>query len=169
VETKITNAQCLLSFNLSDAFKASLFGNIESAGVVQYHYLLVVFGSDEQPCLMVASEWSQLDPSFKDEPLLGVFTPDLHTNFGRSISWRDEHLFLLRAVEIARQQFQTPDAALTEGEGWALTRILRRFSQPPNQHPKDQATDPTDAAYLDVLARNEGRLADFLKSTQATN
>src|ERR1700682_3371119 len=115
MEPEITRAKCVLSSDLSDAFKASLFSDIESAGVIQYHYLLVVFSPDTAPCLYVGSEWSSLDPSYKDEPVLGVFKSNAHHNFGNSASWRDVYLFLLRAVEIAREMLQIEESSLTHG------------------------------------------------------
>jgi hypothetical protein len=161
MEPQVTRAECLLSFDLSDKFTASLFGNIESPGAIQYHYLLVVFGQDTKPCFFVGSEWSRLDPSYKDEPVLGAFTADGHSNFGGSAIWRDEYLFLLRAVEVARGQIQLKEGSLTQGEAWALTRILERVKQ----HPDAPAPDSTNAAYREALSRNDGRIAAFLKSS----
>ena len=114
LEPNVTRVKCLLAFDLADGFKAALMGEIESAGAIQYHYLLVVFSPDKERCLYVGSEWSSLDPSYKDEPVLGVFKSNAHHNFGNSASWRDVYLFLLRAVEIAR------DLAPSEGEAYLV-------------------------------------------------
>lgn len=161
-EPRVTKVKCLLGFDLANGFKAALMGDIESAGPIQYHYLLVVFSPDTAPCLYVGSEWSSLDPSYKDAPVLGVFTSDSHLNLGNSVSWRDVNLFLLRAVEIAREQMQIGDGSLTVGETWALTQIMKWF----NQHPDGRgAADSRYPAYRDALSRNDQRLAQSMKST----
>ena len=66
-----------------------------------------------------------------DIPLHAVESP------GARAGWRDEYPFLLRAIEIARGQIQPKESPLTQGEAWALTRILERVQQ----HPDRQATD----------------------------
>jgi hypothetical protein len=55
---KIANSQRRISFALSEDYLASLYSDIESAGVIQYHHLLVIYGPDKQPCLFFGSERS---------------------------------------------------------------------------------------------------------------
>jgi hypothetical protein len=109
----------------------------------------------------VASEWSSLDPSYKDEPVLGVFTSNAHHNLGNSASWRDVYLFLLRAVEITREMLKIEEGSLTHGETWAVMRIMQWL----NQHPDGEATDPQRAAYRSALSRNDRQIAELMKST----
>lgn len=104
MQPKVTSANCLLSFDLSKDLKASLFHDIKSAGAIQYHYLLVVFALDAKPILFVGSEWNAAVPFYKEEPVLGVFTTNLHHNLGNAANWRDPHLFALRAIEVARKE-----------------------------------------------------------------
>lgn len=165
MEPKVTTAKCLVSFELSEGFKASLFGDIESEGAIQYHYLLVVFSREAKPNLFIGSEWSAAVPSYRDEPVLGVFTASGHHNLGSSACWRDAHLFMLRGVEVARKELQIDEGPLTVGEAWALTQIMKWL----NQNPGDRATDPRKAAYWNALSRNDRRLSEFLRSASNDN
>lgn len=53
MQPKIANAQCRISFALAENYLASLYGDIESQGIIQYHHLLVIYGPDKEPCLFL--------------------------------------------------------------------------------------------------------------------
>lgn len=58
---------------------------------------------------------------------------------------------------------QIEEGSLTQGETWAVMRILQWL----NQHLDGEATDPRRAAYSGALSRNDRRIAEFMKSTWA--
>ena len=87
------------------SYEAALFGEIVSAGRMQYLYVLEVAKSDF-PCLSVASEISALDPAGKGPYFLGVFSGKGHDNYGTSDDWGDIDLFEARALEIVRQYLE---------------------------------------------------------------
>jgi len=159
MEPNITKAEVLLSFDLTPMHKAGLYGDIESAGIIQYHYTLVVFDTEGEPCLYVCAEWSLLDPTYREEPILGMFHDDGHENMGGSADWRDEHLFLLRAVELAREHLGVAQGALTLGEAWALSGIMKRLM--PQAGVSHEAR--SDEAYWSTISRYDSRLVDFLR------
>jgi len=85
--------------------KAVLLGNIVSAGMVQYLYILVVYEQDGEPCLFVASEVNQDREAFGGgSHFLGVFPGDGHLNLGDSDEWADRERFVERALAIARER-----------------------------------------------------------------
>ena len=92
---KIVNAELIASFHFSPEIVANLLTNILSAGVIQYHYILVVFGEDRQPCLFTASEWSKFAPEHKVTPVFGIFVDDGHESQDGSPDWLDPALFVL--------------------------------------------------------------------------
>jgi hypothetical protein len=154
---KITDAERLISFELPNGYAASMLGNIEAPGMIQYHYVLVVFGQDKKPCKFYASEWSRLDPSYRNEPVFGVFSEGGHANIGGSPNWVDRALFLLRAVEVAKEDLLIEGTALTEGEAWALTDILKSVQDP--KADKKQLQRERWAA----ISRNDARLVSYMK------
>lgn len=154
---KITDAERLISFELPNGYAASMLGNIEAPGMIQYHYVLVVFGQDKEPCKFYASEWSRLDPSYRNEPVFGVFSEGGHANMGGSPNWVDPALFLLRAVEVAKEDLLIEGTDLTEGEAWALTDILKSVQDP--KADKKQLERERWAA----ISRNDARLVSYMK------
>ena len=159
---KIANAQRRISFALSKDHLASLYGDIESAGVIQYHHLLVIYGPDKQPCLFFGSEWSGLDPSYKFEPVLGVFSEIGHSNFGGSVDWFDDALFVLGAFKFARGMLHIEDSGMTEGEAWAMVEILKKIQRPSN----DAALMRHRTGYEQALRCNDGRMVDYIKAVE---
>jgi hypothetical protein len=123
----ITNAKVKLVFQLNDIYKASLCTEIEAPGLIQYHHLLVIFESGKPPALCIGAEWGQLDPASEEEPVLGYFDADGHTNCGNSNRWCDEALFVLEAVKLARELLQITNQKLVDGETWALSEIQRKL------------------------------------------
>ncbi len=105
MEPKIVNAERIAALHLPGGFAATLLGNIESAGIIEYHYVMVVFGPDQQICLFTAAEWSNADPSYKNEPVFGIFSESGHAGRGGSADWLDPGLFVLRSVDEVKERF----------------------------------------------------------------
>lgn len=157
---KIASAETQAVFCLNGGYVASLLEGIESAGIIQYHHLLVVYSPDQQPCLFVGSEWSKLDPSYKNVPILGVFTNAGHQGRGGSPDWLDDSLFVLRAIEIARTCLSLTDEEMCEAEGWAMARILAKLGRGQNDPDLDLHRD----SYRAALARYDSKLVAYLKN-----
>jgi len=130
MQPKITNAQRKVSFALSADYTASLYGDIESPGMIQYHHLLVIHGTDKAPCLFFCSEWSKADPTYKDQPILGVFSGHGHDSYDESANWLDDALFVLGSFELAREILHLENLGMAEGEAWAMAEILKRIQRP---------------------------------------
>ncbi len=160
MQPKIVSAVRRLSFALSEDYLASLYGEIESAGIIQYHHLLVIHGPDEEPRLFFGAEWSKLDPCYKDEPMLGVFSGDGHGNCGGSVDWLDDALFVLGSIKLAREILRLADSGLVEGEAWALTEILKRLQRPSN----DATLVRHRSGYEEALRSNDERMVAYMKS-----
>jgi hypothetical protein len=154
---KITDAERLISFELPNGYAASMLGNIEAPGMIQYHYVLVVFGQDQEPCKFYASEWSRLDPSYRNEPVFGVFSEGGHANMGGSPNWVDRALFLLRAVEVAKEDLLIEGTDLTEGEAWALTDILKSVQDPKADNKQ------LERERWAAISRNDARLVSYMQ------
>ena len=89
---RIASAEPLAHYDVNGR-EAVLLGNIVSAGMVEYLYVLVVFDTNEEPCLFVASEVnSQQEVLGGGSHFLGVFPGDGHLNFGDSDEWADQWL-----------------------------------------------------------------------------
>lgn len=160
MQPKIVSAVRRLSFALSEDYLASLYGEIESAGIIQYHHLLVIYDSGEAPCLFFGAEWSKLDPCYKDEPMLGVFSGDGHGNCGGSTDWLDDALFVLGSIKLAREMLRFEDSGLVEGEARALTEILKRLQRPSN----DATLVRHRSGYEEALRSNDEQMVAYMKS-----
>ena len=86
---KIISAEIETSFHISSEIVANLLTNIVSAGVIQYHHILVVFDEDRQPSLFTASEWNKFTPEHKDTPIFGIFREHEHDSREASQDWLD--------------------------------------------------------------------------------
>ncbi len=161
MQPKIANAQRRVSFGLSEGYFASLYGDIESAGIIQYHHLLVIYGPDKQPCLFFGSEWSGLDPSYKNEPVLGSFSEAGHGNHGSSLNWLDDALFALKAFELAREILGIEDSGMAEGEAWAMAEILKKIQRPSD----DETLVRHRTGYEEALRCNDERMVDYMKAS----
>lgn len=157
---KIVNAEVVASFHISPEIVANLLTNIVSAGVVQYHHILVVFGEDRQPCLFTASEWSNFAPEHKDTPIFGVFFEDKHDSQDASPDWLDPSLFVLQSIEFVSQHLGLSTKDLSEGEAWALTQIVKNLNEG-NQVKHHQS-------YKTCLRKYDERLAKYLQRTVST-
>lgn len=158
---KIANAQLRISFALSEEYLASLYGEIESTGVIQYHHLLVIYGTDKQPCLFFGSEWSGFDPSYKCEPVLGVFSEVGHGNYGGSVDWLDDALFVLGAFKFARKILHIEDSGMAEGEAWAMAEVLKKIQRPSD----DAMLMRHRTGYEEALRCNDERMVDYMKAS----
>jgi hypothetical protein len=82
--------------------EATLFGEIESAGMIKYLYVLAVYAPGaNQPCLFVASEENALKSPGSGSHFLGVFSEAGHANHGASNDWADLAKFQNEAVRLA--------------------------------------------------------------------
>lgn len=158
MQPKIVNAERLAVFHLPAGYVATLLGNVESAGIIEYHYVMVVFGPDQQICLFTGSEWSNLDPSYKSEPVFGIFSEDGHAGCGGSPDWVDPALFVLRSVEAVKEHFSITDPELSEAEAWALTQVLKRIQELPSE-----PDTPEKAPLWAALSKNDARLVEYMK------
>lgn len=160
MQPKITNAERKISFPLNDDYMASLFGNIDSAGIIQYHHLLVIYGPDREPCLFIGAEWSRQDPSYKNEPVLGIFSGETHQSLEGSSDLLDDALFVLKAFSVAREVLEIENDELAEGEAWAMAQVLKRY--------QDRA-NPQFAAfqngYGEAMKCNDERMVAYLKKS----
>ena len=157
MQPKIVNAETVTSFHLSSKIVANLLTNIESAGVIQYHHMLVVFGEDKQPCLFTASEWSKFAPERKDTPVFGVFLEDGHDSQDASPDWLDPSLFVLQSIEFVSEHLGLSTSDLSDGEAWALNQIIKNLNEE-NQvnHHK---------SYQTYLQKYDARLVKYLQRT----
>ncbi len=160
MQPKIINAERKVSFPLNDDYMASLLGNIESAGIIQYHHLLVIYGPDREPCLFIGAEWSLHDPSYKNEPVLGVFSGETHESWEGSSDLVDDALFVLKAFSVAREILKIENEELAEGEAWAMAQVLKRF--------QDRTKDSFAAyqkGYGEALRHNDARMVAYLRKS----
>ncbi len=119
----ITKAKVKFAFQLSDVYRVAFCTDIEAPGLIQYHHLLVIYEPGNQPCLCIGAEWGRLDPASEEEPVLGYFDADGHTNCGSSNRWCDEALFVLEAIKVARNLLRIDNNKLVDGEAWALSEM----------------------------------------------
>lgn len=120
----ITNATVKLVFQLDEVYRASFCTDIEAPGLIQYHHLLVIYEPGKQPVLCIGAEWGRLDPGSEEEPVLGYFDTEGHTNCGNSNRWCDEALFILQAIKIARNLLRIDNQSLVDGEMWAFSKMM---------------------------------------------
>lgn len=160
MQPKITNAQRKVSFALSNDYTASLYGDIESPGIIQYHHLLVIHGPDKAPCLFFCSEWSGADPTYKDQPILGVFSEHGHDSYDESVNWLDDALFVLGSFELAREILHLEKLGMAEGEAWAMAEILKRLQRPSD----DEELVRHRSGYEAALRKNDESIAEYMKS-----
>lgn len=164
MQPKITNAQRKVSFALSADYTASLYGDIESPGVIQYHHLLVIHGPDKEQFLFFCSEWSKAVPTYKDQPILGVFSEHGHDSYDESVNWLDDALFVLGAFELAREILHLEKLGMAEGEAWAMAEILKRIQRPQN----DDELVRHRSAYEAALRQNDESMVEYMKISTYT-
>lgn len=160
MQPKLTKAERKISFPLNEEFMTSLFGNIESAGMVQYHHLLVVYDARKEPCLFIGSEWSLHDPSYKNQPILGIFTKDGHQSWDSESILLDDALFVLKAFDAAREILGIRCTDLAEGEAWAMSQVLKRLQDSEN---KSYASFKN--GYVDAMRKNDSRMVAYLENS----
>ena len=158
MQPKIVSAGRLAAFHLPAGYAATLLEKVESAGVIEYLYVMVVFGPDQQICMVTGSEWSNLEPSYKNEPGFGISDEVGHAGCGGSPDWLDPALFVVRSVDAVKERFSITDTELTEAEAWALTQILKRIQELPGE-----PGSPQKAALWAALSKNDARLVEYMK------
>lgn len=157
MEPKIANADRLAVFHLPGGYAGTLLGNIESAGRMQYHYVMVIFGPDKEISFFTASEWNEFSYG-RDTPVFGVFSKEAHASCGASGEWCDAGLFTLRSIEYLRERVSIEDSRLSEGELWALTHILKQIQSLPSDE------DSEEKHYLGTaLGRYDERMVEYMK------
>lgn len=161
MQPQISTVRLKISFALSESYSASLYDNIESIGSILYHHLLMIYGADGERCLCFGSEWNGANPTYKEEPMFGVFSKGRHLNLGGSVSWLDDALFVLQAFGIAREILRIDDCGLAEGEVWALSEIQERLQRPR----EDEALVLHRSEYEEVLSLNDKRLLAYRKAS----
>jgi hypothetical protein len=88
-------------------YSAVLLDDIESAGVVEYRFILVVYDDTEQPCYFVASEVNNNANTFGGgSHFLGLFDGNGHASCGSSDDWADESKFTAEALRIVQESFE---------------------------------------------------------------
>lgn len=89
---------------VGDAHFGILYGNVKSAGRMQYEYLFVVYGKDDgKPVLIVSSERNMM-PFDGGSHVLGLFDGNGHANLGFSDDWSDLEKFFPKALEIVEKK-----------------------------------------------------------------
>ena len=92
-------------------YGASLFGDIESSGSVQYLYVLALIELDqEEVSLYITSEVNDLAQEFGGgSHFLCVFNNEGHHNLGDSDDWADLERFATKALSLAGELLDVTD------------------------------------------------------------
>ncbi len=91
--------------------------------------------------------------------MFGTFDYAGHSSDDTFPDCLDVSLFLLRAVELARERLGIPVLELNEGEIWALTRIVKALGAPD----RPAEVERFMPGYTAALAKNDERMAAFLQ------
>jgi hypothetical protein len=95
------------------SYVALVLTNCESAGVIQYLYVVIVFKPGEsQPCFAVAAESSEAIQPGTRGYFLGVFPGSGHLNMGLSEDWGDLEKFTVKALEIITTHLKVTETPL---------------------------------------------------------
>jgi hypothetical protein len=88
-------------------YRAVLLGDIESACLVEYLYIMAVFdGDSNRPCFFVASEVNRMAKiRGGGSHFLGIFPGEGHENRGASDDWADEIRFTAESLRIIKEKF----------------------------------------------------------------
>ena len=84
--------------------KAMLYDNVESTGLVEYEYLMIVYqkGSDEPKMYVTSEVNSNYDVERCNSHFLCTFFDGQHTNLGSSDSYGIESIFEENAVRMIK-------------------------------------------------------------------
>lgn len=100
----IRNARCHRQYDFGN-YKASLLVDIESAGVMKYEYIMVLFRKDERdPLLFVCVDWNTMLKERPKEIVMDVFEGGGRMAVGSSADWYELSAFERRALEIVKQK-----------------------------------------------------------------
>ena len=161
MEPLISSAKLKISLSLSGYYSALLYCNIKSIGSIRYHHLLVIEGACGEKRLIFGSEWNGADQTYKNEPMLGVFNEGRHRNFGESVSWLDDTLFVLEAFRLTRKILDIKGRNLAEGEAWALSEITKKLKKSSD----DEQLVLHLKEYEKALSKYDKRLISYKKAT----
>jgi hypothetical protein len=126
---QITKSERIIAFDLSEHHSAVLLGDVVSAGVIQYHFVLMVVNKVGGPALYVASEWSTWHADRKLIPVLGAFFKGDHANINDDPGLIDEHIFILKAVETARDYLGLKFVEPCIGELWGIAGVMNKIGE----------------------------------------
>ncbi len=108
---RVKAANPYANFNFG-SHTATLFGDIESIGRVQYAWMLVVYNSDKQPVFIVSSEVNSMASlSGGGSHFLCRFDERGRGIIDGSNDFADEELFTARALGVVYQQLAAPSHA----------------------------------------------------------
>jgi hypothetical protein len=92
-------------------YVALVLTDCQSAGVIQYRYVVVVLKpGDSQPCFAVTAESSEAIQPGTRGYFLGVFPGSGHLNMGLSEDWGDLEKFTTKALDIIAAHLNVSDA-----------------------------------------------------------
>ena len=105
----IQEAEPLREFHFPE-YEAVLLGDIQSAGLIKYEYVLqVIHKATRMPCLYVAAEENEMANVLGGgSHFLCVFQGGDHRNYGDSDDWADVDKFATRALQLASETLGTP-------------------------------------------------------------
>src|SRR3954470_18676970 len=105
---RVKGAKARANFNFG-SHTATLFGDIQSVGRVQYAWLLVVYDvSTKQPAFIVSSEVNSMAlVAGGGSHFLCVFDDAGRSIIGGSDDWADEELFTARALGVVYEKLPT--------------------------------------------------------------
>lgn len=123
----------LALLSLLGGHKAELFVDVEATKVVQYHFLMIVRGVEDEVRLVTASEWTYMVPASEQEPRFVVYDERGCETYEASPRWTELAPFVLRSVQAFRERCADADAPRCAAEIWTLSRtcaLFRRFCEP---------------------------------------
>jgi hypothetical protein len=116
---------------LGSAHVAVSFDQIQSAGGIQYAYLVGVFdNATKQPVYFVSSEVNSMAELGGGSHFLCVFNGDTHANCGSSDDWGDAEKFFARAMSMVEEKFGDPAAAEAVPESVPETAADAKTAKP---------------------------------------
>jgi hypothetical protein len=108
---RVTGAKPRANFNFG-SHTATLFGDIQSSGRVQYTWLLVVYDAQKQPVFIVSSEVNAMAPTMGGgSHFLCVFDASGRGILSGSNDWADEELFTGRALGVVYEKLPSLGSA----------------------------------------------------------
>ncbi|MGE5522899.1 MAG: hypothetical protein ACM3SS_04220 [Rhodospirillaceae bacterium] len=133
-----------------------LLGDLVSAGLIRYRFLLTVGGLADGKQLFVSAERSRLLRVGASQGFfLGLFSDGGHANLGQSRDWSDRRLFLLKAMTLVREELRRPLATyqVTRMEKNALRELWAEWNATRSRPRLREYLKAYDAALPPMLSR----------------